>query len=113
MGVYDVEAIGQLGLAPIEIREIESGGLQLRLRHALQLQPQLAEESPHFLRAVHEDLGLDVFAPSVAELLDEIAESLAVSWRGIALADDKVLTPAARELKRRLLEAIEEASLGD
>lgn len=113
VSIYDVEAIGQLDLAPIEIREIEFSGARLRLRHALHLHPRLAEESPHFLHVVHEELGLDVFAPTVAELLDEIAESLVVSWREFALADDAVLTKQARALKGRLLAEIEEVPFGD
>lgn len=110
--VFDVESIGALDLAPLEVNEVEHGGLRLRFKETIRLQPRLNEENPQFVSIEEPRLGLDVFAGTVSGLMDEVAEDLVVVWKNYALAPDATLTPRALELKRRLLEAIEEVPSG-
>lgn len=65
--------------------------------------PQLNEDNPQFVSIEEPRLGLDVFAGTVSDLLDEVAEDLVVVWNHYAKASDADLSPKALELKHRLL----------
>jgi hypothetical protein len=95
-------------LSPLELSEVEFGGVRLRSKEPLHLQPRILEDTPHFLNVEKARFGLDAFAGTVGELIDEVAEDLVVVWKEYALARDSELSPNARELKRHLLEAFEE-----
>ena len=80
----------------------------MRFKEAVRLQPRLNDDTPQFVRVEDQSLGLDAFAGTVSDLLDEVAEDLVVVWRHYALASDADLSPKALELKHRLLAVMEE-----
>src|SRR5665213_3098051 len=98
--MFDLESIGTLDLSPLEVNEVEHEGVRLRFREAVRLQPHLNEDNPQFVRIEDPDLGLDTFAGTVSDLLDEVAEDLVVVWRHYAMAPDADLSPKALALKR-------------
>ncbi len=110
--MFDLEAIGPLDLSPLEVNEVEYDGLRLRFKEPLRLQPRLNDDNPQFLVVEDSNLGLDAFAGTVSDFVDEVAESLVVGWKHYALASDAELAPKALELKHRLLTAIDEVPLG-
>ena len=110
--MFDLESIVPLDLSPLEISEVEHGGIRLRLRQPLHLQPRLGEENPHFLTVENSSLGLDAFAGTVSELVEEVAENLVVGWRNYAQAPDPELSPKARDLSYVLLAAMDQVPLG-
>ncbi len=110
--IFDLESIGPLDLSPLEISEVEHRGVRLRLREPLHLQPRLGVENPHFVTVEESRLGLDAFAGTVSELVDEVAESLVMGWRNYAQAADEELSPKALDLKRSLLASKDEVPVG-
>ena len=106
--MFDLESIGPLDLSPFEVNEVEHGGVRLRFKQPVQLQPRLNEDNPQFVNVEEPSLGLDAFAGTVSDLMDEVAEDLVVVWKQYARAPDAELSPKALELKRRLLDAVEE-----
>ena len=106
--MFDPESIGPLDLTPLELREVEFQGLRLRFRQTMLLQPKLVEDNPQFLAIEDAELGLDVFAGTIEELVEELSEDLTVLWLNYAKAADSDLTPQALEMKHRLLAALEE-----
>jgi len=105
--LFDLESIGALDLSPLEVNEVEHEGLRLRFKEAVRLQPRLNDDNPQFVSIEDPSLGLDAFAGTVSDLLDEVAEDLVVVWRHYAMAPDANLSPKALELKHRLLAAME------
>lgn len=110
--VFDVENIGPLDLSLIELNRVEFEGCKLLLKEPLQLRPQIDEENPRYLCVSEPDLGLDVFAGTIDELMDEVAEDLVMVWKHYALAEDAELAPKALALKQRLLRMVEEVPVG-
>lgn len=110
--IFEVEQIAPLDLSPIELFEVEHSGLKLRFRNPVLLQPRLSEDHPQFINVEDPNLGIDVFVGRASDLMDEIAEDLAMLWRGYARVEDRALAPRALALKQRLIEAIEEVPIG-
>ena len=108
-----MESNGTPDLTPLELHEVEHEGLRLQFKDAVRLQPRVDDVNPQFVRIEDQSLGLDAFAGSVSDLLDEVAEDLVVAWKHYAMAPDANLSPKALELKRRLLAAMEEVAAGD
>ena len=106
--MFDPESIGALDLSPLEVNEVENEGLRLRLKEAVRLHPRLNDDNPQFVSIEEPSLGLDAFASTVSDLLDEVAEDLVVVWRHYATAPDANLSPKALELKHPLLAVMEE-----
>ena len=106
--MFDLESIGALDLSPLEVNEVEHGGLRLRFKETAHLQPRLNDDNPQFVSIEDPNLGLDAFAGTVSDLLDEVAEDLVVVWKHYAMAPDADLSPKALQLKQRLLAVIEE-----
>lgn len=106
--MFDLESIGALDLSPLEVNEVEHEGLRLRFKETVRLQPRLNDDNPQFVSIEDPNLGLDAFADTVSDLLDEVAEDLVVVWRNYAIAPDANLSPKALELKHRLLAVMEE-----
>jgi hypothetical protein len=106
--MFDLESIGTLDLSPLEVNEVEYEGLRLRFKEAVRLQPRLNDDNPQFVSVEDPGLGLDSFAGTVGDLLDEVAEDLVVVWKHYAKAPDADLSPKALELKHRLLAAMDE-----
>lgn len=109
--LFDLEAIGPLDLPPLEVNEVEYGGVRLRFNEPVQLKPRLNEDNPQFVNVEEPSLGLDAFAGMVSGLMDEVADDLVVVWQQYALAPDAELSLKALELKRRLLAAVERCRL--
>jgi hypothetical protein len=109
--MFDLESIGPLDLSPLELSEVEFEGVRLRFKETMRLQPRLNEDNPQFVSVQEPQLGLDAFAGTVNDLLDEVAEDLVVVWKHYAKAPDSDLSPKALDLKRRLLAAMEEVPL--
>ena len=82
------------------------------MREPLHLQPRLDDENSHFLNAENSSFGLDAFAGTVGELIEEVAENLVVGWRNYAQAPDSELSPKALESKQVLLAAMDEVAIG-
>jgi hypothetical protein len=110
--MFDLESIGTLDLSPLEVNEVEHDGLRLRFKETVRLQPRLNDENPQFVSIEEPRLGLDAFAGTVSDLLDEVAEDLVVVWKHYAQAPDTTLSPKALELKHRLLAVMEEVPVG-
>ncbi len=110
--MFDLESIGTLDLSPLEVNEVEHEGLRLRFKETVRLQPRLNDENPQFVSIEEPRLGLDAFAGTVSDLLDEVAEDLVVVWKHYAQAPDTTLSPKALELKHRLLAVMEEVPVG-
>jgi hypothetical protein len=106
--MFDLESIGTLDLSPLEINEVEHEGLRLRFKETVRLQPRLNDDNPQFVSIEDPNLGLDAFAGTVSDLLDEVTEDLVVVWKQYAMSPDANLSPKALELKRRLLAVMEE-----
>lgn len=110
--MFDLESIGPLDLSPLEISEVNYGGVRLHLHEPLRLQPRLDRENPYFLTVEEARFGLDAFAGTVSELVEEVAESLVVGWRNYAQTPDAELSRKALDLKRNLLAAMDEVPVG-
>jgi len=110
--MFDLESISPLDLSPLEINEVEHGGVRLRLREPLHLQPRLGAGNPHFLTVEEASSGLDAFAGTVSEIVEEVAESLVVGWRNYAQAPDAELSRKALSLKHNLLAAMDQVPVG-
>ena len=108
--MFDMGSSGRPNLAPLELNEVEHDGVRLRFKGVLRLQPRISRRNPQFLRIEDPSLGLDAFAGTLSDLLDEVAEDLVVVWKNYAMAPDGKLSPKALELKRRLIEAVEEVA---
>jgi len=108
-----MESNGTPDLTPLELHEVEHEGLRLQFNDAVRLQPRVDDVNPQFVRIEDQSLGLDAFAGTVSDLLDEVAEDLVVAWKHYAMAPDANLSPKALELKRRLLAAMEEVAAED
>lgn len=61
------------------------------------------EQTKQLLYVTHPELGIDVFATTLENLLVELQEQLAMLWHEYALASDEVLDAPARQLKQALL----------
>lgn len=93
-------------MTTITITNFISGAHHLKAKEPLVFEVLYDEDAElYFLR--DNPLGIQLSAGNHSELLNDIFEELDVLWRNYALEEDDKLTPAARELKRDLLEAFE------
>jgi hypothetical protein len=105
--IVDVESIEAVDLSDFVIENIPFNGGLLKLKSSLVLKPFL-NDSKQLLCIEHNELGINVFAFTRENLLEELQEQLAALWIEYALEDDAKLTNSARELKHFLLAAFEE-----
>ena len=102
--------IRALDLSPVAMSEFAYKGKICRFKEGTRLfHPQLDEEYGQLFLIKDDSLGVDVFAKTRLELVEMLNEQFAVNWEMYALADDSRLSPAAINLKRSLLDSIEEA----
>ena len=73
----------------------------------LELHPTY-DETGELLCLEHQPLGIHVFADTREDLEAELAEQVCMLWDEYACDQDENLTPAAIQLKRNLLSALEE-----
>jgi hypothetical protein len=105
-GSLEIEA---LDLSPIELSRVEYAGRKLTIAPPLRVVPVL-DESEQLLTALDAQIGLDVFAPTRKELLEEVSEQLVFLWDTYALSSDDDLTESAQKLKSNLLEHLKDTS---
>ena len=97
--IVEVSHIEELDLSPFVVTEFMP---KVPLTAPLRLEPFLSDDE-QLLRLAHEELDIDVFAPTRGELLNELREQLAMLWTEYALEEDENLSDPARQLKARLL----------
>jgi hypothetical protein len=105
--IRKVLKIEELDLSPIEMFTVEYAGRKLSIDPPLQVVPAL-DESEQLLTALVGNIGLDVFAPTREELVDEVSEQIFFLWDTYALSSDEDLTESARKLKFNLLAQLED-----
>ena len=106
--IIDVTDIRDLDLSSLEIHTIRHGRVMLKATRPFSLEPTL-DESKQLLCVEHDALALNVFAPTREALLAELNEQIAMLWTEYALAKDEYLDGVARDLKRALKAAFNEA----
>jgi hypothetical protein len=105
--IDNVSNIQEVDMTPIVLDRIPIDSGSLVLRNPLVL--TLTESDPtHLLRLEHPPLDIDVFARTRDELLEELNEQVVMLWIEYAKEDDRNLTASSRDLKQKLLVAIEE-----
>jgi hypothetical protein len=94
---------------PVVIRDVRYRGRTFRFRNGkyTEFLPTY-DETGELLCLEHEPIGIHVFADTREELLAELAEQVCMLWDEYACEDDEKLTPAAIQLKKKLLDALEE-----
>lgn len=93
----------------VVIGSVRYAGRTFRLKKkCLELCPAY-DETGELLCLECESIGIHVFADTREELLAELAEQICMLWDEYACEDDANLSPAAIQLKKNLLGAIEEA----
>lgn len=107
--LFDLEAIDPLDLAPLQFTDIQYRDIHLKFLIPLVIEPQLSDDK-NYITLQDPNLGIDIFAGIVSDLVDELAEALAMSWKNYALAEDAQLSPKALALKQRLLAALTEVA---
>ncbi|MDP2181351.1 MAG: hypothetical protein Q8K99_02120, partial [Actinomycetota bacterium] len=100
----DVSAVETVDLSPLTIDAVVLEGQLLVPSPPLVLTPALDPETKQVLLASDEGLGLSAAAPTRDQLYEELVDEIAFVWEAYALEDDEILSPAAAELKKRLLE---------
>ncbi len=98
-------------LSPMVFDRIEWRGRQLEIDPPLVLEPTLDEESGQLYTVIDQDLGIDVFATSREQLVEELAEQLLFAWDAYARRAPENLASAARRLRDALLSRIRERNL--
>jgi hypothetical protein len=105
--IEEIFSIQEVDMSPVVLDRIQFGEGFLAFRPVIQLTP--AESTPtHLLRLEHPPLDIDVFARTRDDLLDELNEQVVMLWTEYAKEDDRNLTASSRDLKQKLLAAIEE-----
>lgn len=110
--VAGVRSVAPVDLGPVALSRIELDGRVLHAAPPLDLRPRLDEGEQLYL-IDDADLDLHVFAPTRAELLDEVARHLFYAWDAYVLDDPERLTPAARHLAAALRRRLRESPPGD
>ncbi len=105
--IIEVEDISAVDLSDFTVTEVPFKKGKLRFKKPLVLKPDQSE-SLQLLCLQSTGLGIDVSASTRTGLLDEIEEQIRALWIEYARESDSNLTEPAKELKKRLLEAIEE-----
>lgn len=104
--IIEVSSIQDLDMSAFEIDIVRQGGLVLRAKHKIEIEPTL-DETRQLLCLLAEELGIDVFAETREQLRSELFEQLHVLWTEYAQADEALLTDGAKGLRARLLSAFE------
>ena len=106
--IIAVESIEPIDLSDFVIDSFPYGDNTIKFRTPLILAPFL-NESKQLMCLENDTLGINVFAFTREQLLEELQEQLSALWFEYAIAEDEKLTPKALQLKRNLHDAIEES----
>ena len=92
---------------PVVIEDVRYLGRTFHFKTYLELCPAY-DETGELLCLEYKPLGIHVFANCRKELNAELAEQICMLWDEYACEGDENLTPAAIQLKKNLLAALEE-----
>jgi hypothetical protein len=93
-------------LSTIELDWVDWNGKKLHFKNHLILTPKL-DDTKQLYTIDYPEFGLTTFAYTRQELIEEIKSDIAYLWEEYALASNDELTKDAKQLKNKLLEAIE------
>ena len=96
-----VDAIHPVDLSPIELTTFETGADVVPTRQPITFLPAIEDGYQHLV-LTDERFGLHLLSVTRKELEADLQVALDVLWRNFACADDAILKPRARELKRQL-----------
>lgn len=94
-------------LSAFYLTQFEYPDRVLLFKDEVAIEPEL-DESRQLMILREDHLGIDVVASTREELFQGLVDEIGILWRNYALAPDAELSPAARRLRRSLLDAIEE-----
>jgi hypothetical protein len=103
-----VTRVEPIDLSPMSFDRIEWHGRQLVFDPPLTLEPTMDEESGQLYILTDKELGIDVFAQTRENVIDELAEQLVFQWDSYAREVPERLTPGARRLREALLKRMRE-----
>ncbi len=107
--ITDVEHIQELDLSPFYLEEFEYPERKLRFRKPVTITPEL-DDTGQLLCLRDSDLGINVHAFTRDELDEALEDQIHMLWRLYGLADNETLTSKAQQLKKNLLDSLEEMS---
>ncbi len=97
----------------IILDSVEWNGRRLAIDPPLAFDPVMNEESGQLYRIIDEDLGIDVFAPTREQLVNELIEQMFFTWDAYAQEVPEKLTFAARRLQEALLKRVRRTESND
>lgn len=100
--IIDVTDIRDLDISPLVVTWVRNTACSLKATSPMTLEVEL-DDTKQLLFVVHQDLGIDVFAPTREALLAELHDQIAMLWNEYALVTDDELDELARQMKRALL----------
>jgi hypothetical protein len=99
-----------IDLSPMIFDFIAWGGRRLEINPPLKLEPTMDDESGQLYTLVDSNLGIDVFARTREQLVDELAEQVFFTWDAYANEAPEKLTSAARRLRETILGRMRESN---
>lgn len=108
--IIDVDEILEVDMSAFHMTQFEYPDRVLSFKAEMAIEPEL-DESQQLMILREESLGIDVVAATREELFQGLVDEIEILWRNYAQAPDTQLSPAASQLKQRLLDAIEERPL--
>lgn len=105
--ISDVINIQEVDLSSISLDLICGGGVTLRFKNTLHINPTL-DETEQLYKASLQELDIDVYEYTRADLESAVSEQILFLWNEYAKESDDKLTKDAILLKNKLLELIEE-----
>jgi hypothetical protein len=109
--IIDVNDIRELDLSPITVDTVKVGGMRLKARQGVTLEP-VTDETQQLICVGNSELGIDAFARTREALVGELNEQISMLWLEYALADDESLDGEAVKLKQALLATFSEVADG-
>ena len=112
VALADVSSVVPVDLSPLAVPQFSVNGHVFRQSgiEPLFLIPVLDEDSGQLFTVCDDSLGIDAFAETRAQLVEEVREQLAFMWQEYALADDETLTESAQKVKAILRASFKEVS---
>jgi hypothetical protein len=105
--ITDVVSIQEIDLSPVDLSDIDYGKKKLHFKQGLILTPAL-DDTEQLYTINYPELGLELFAYTRQEITNDAKADIVFLWDEYAKADDDSLTLDAKELKLKLINAVEE-----
>lgn len=96
-----VDAIRPVDLSPIQLSAFDSGADHVKAKGPIIFRPAIEDGFQHFV-LTETRFGLHLLSVTRSELEADLQVAFDVLWRNFACAEDAILRPRARELKRQL-----------